>query len=263
MIELKNIKKAFGNKVVLNGVSCTIPTGKTTCIIGRSGCGKSVLLKHIVGMLHADSGSVLMDGRDVETLSKDELFQLRRNIGYVFQGAALFDSLTVFENVIISLVEHGVTDQQHIDSEARRVLSAVGLLPPIDGNGSAEYEKEFAILSSKKPSDLSGGMRKRVGVARALVGQPAYIFYDEPTTGLDPVTSQQIDDLLHELAAKYSATSVVITHDMFSVYNIADHVIMLHEGVVRFTGSVAELQASSDPIVVEFLARFVPSTAVV
>lgn len=258
MIELRNIKKTFGNKVVLNGVSCTVPAGKTTCIIGRSGCGKSVLLKHIVGMLKADSGSVLIDGRDVNTLSKQELFDMRRSIGYVFQGAALFDSLNVFENVIISLVEHGVTDQKLIDAEARRVLSAVGLLPPVNGNGSAEYEREYTILAGKKPSDLSGGMRKRVGVARALVGKPNYIFYDEPTTGLDPVTSQQIDDLLHELAGKYRATSVVITHDMFSVYNIADHVIMLHDGVVRFTGSVDELQASSDPIVVEFLARFVP-----
>ncbi len=259
MIELRNIKKSFGSKTVLSGVSCSVPTGQTTCIIGRSGCGKSVLLKHIVGMLKADSGTVLIDGRDVTTLRKQELFDMRRSIGYVFQGAALFDSLNVYENVVISLVEHGVTDRAHLDAEARRVLSAVGLLPPLDGNGSAEYEREFAILSTKKPSDLSGGMRKRVGVARALVGQPRYIFYDEPTTGLDPVTSQQIDDLLHELAGKYRVTSVVITHDMFSVYNIADHVIMLHDGLVRFTGSVAELQESSDPVVVEFLARFVPS----
>jgi phospholipid/cholesterol/gamma-HCH transport system ATP-binding protein len=259
MIELRNIKKSFGSKTVLNGVSCAVPTGQTTCIIGRSGCGKSVLLKHIVGMLKADSGSVHIDGRDVTTLTNQELFDMRRSIGYVFQGAALFDSLNVYENVVISLVEHGVTDRAHLDAEARRVLSAVGLLPPLDGNGSAEYEREFSILSTKKPSDLSGGMRKRVGVARALVGQPKYIFYDEPTTGLDPVTSQQIDDLLHDLAGKYSVTSVVITHDMFSVYNIADHVIMLHDGLVRFTGSVSELQASSDPVVVEFLARFVPS----
>lgn len=184
---------------------------------------------------------------------------MRRRIGYVFQGAALFDSLNVYENVVISLVEHGVTDQKLIDTEARRVLSAVGLLPPVNGNGTAEYEREFAILAAKKPSDLSGGMRKRVGVARALVGKPEYIFYDEPTTGLDPVTSQQIDDLLHELAGMYHVTSVVITHDMFSVYNVADHVIMLHDGMVRFTGSVDELQASEDPVVVEFLARFVPS----
>ena len=259
MIELKNIRKSFGSKTGLSCVSCSVPTGQTTCIIGRSGCGKSVLLKHIVGMLKADSGTVLIDGRDVTTLRKQELFDMRRSIGYVFQGAALFDSLNVYENVVISLVEHGVTDRAHLDAEARRVLSAVGLLPPLDGNGSAEYEREFAILSTKKPSDLSGGMRKRVGVARALVGQPRYIFYDEPTTGLDPVTSQQIDDLLHELAGKYRVTSVVITHDMFSVYNIADHVIMLHDGLVRFTGSVAELQESSDPVVVEFLARFVPS----
>jgi phospholipid/cholesterol/gamma-HCH transport system ATP-binding protein len=256
MIELRNIKKAFGTKVVLNGVTCTIPTGKTTCVIGRSGCGKSVLLKHIVGLLHADSGSVLIDGRDLESMSKDEIFAMRRSIGYVFQGAALFDSLSVFDNVVISLVEHGVDDKELLGKEGRKVLSAVGLLPDLKLAGTPEYEREFSILANKRPSDLSGGMRKRVGVARALVGKPDYIFYDEPTTGLDPVTSQQIDDLLQYVANTIDVTSVVITHDMFSVYNIADHVIMLHEGKVQFDGTVSELRSSKDPVVVEFLERF-------
>lgn len=256
MIELVDLKKSFGTKVVLNGVSCSIPTGKTTCIIGRSGCGKSVLLKHIVGLLQADSGSVRFHGKDVQLMTSQELFDMRRNVGYVFQGAALFDSLSVFENIVIGLVEHGEHKKEVLDSEARRVLSAVGLLPDLREQGTELYEKEFSNLSQKRPSDLSGGMRKRVGVARALVGQPEFIFYDEPTTGLDPVTSQQIDDMLKRVAKEIDVTSVVITHDMFSVYNIADHVVMLHEGKVQFDGTVQQLRASTDAEVVEFLARF-------
>jgi len=259
MIELRGIKKSFGSKVVLSGVDMVIPNGKTTCIIGRSGCGKSVLLKHIVGLLQADAGTVTIDGKDVSKLTKDQLFEMRRRIGYVFQAAALFDSMSVFDNVVIGLVEHGETDQAMLDAEGRRVLSAVGLVPDPSTTDAETFEREYRILATKKPSDLSGGMKKRVGVARALVGQPTYIFYDEPTTGLDPVTSQQIDDLLEYVAESQNVTSVVITHDMFSVYNIADHVIMLDSGVVQFSGTVPELQASTDPVVVEFLARFVPS----
>lgn len=259
MIELRGIKKSFGSKVVLSGVDMVIPNGKTTCIIGRSGCGKSVLLKHIVGLLQADAGTVTIDGRDVNKLTKNQLFEMRRRIGYVFQAAALFDSMSVFDNVVIGLVEHGETDQAMLDAEGRRVLSAVGLVPDPSTTDAETFEREYRILATKKPSDLSGGMKKRVGVARALVGQPTYIFYDEPTTGLDPVTSQQIDDLLEYVAESQNVTSVVITHDMFSVYNIADHVIMLDSGVVQFSGTVPELQASTDPVVIEFLARFVPS----
>lgn len=257
MIELRGLKKSFGPKQVLNGVDLDIPTNSTTCIIGKSGCGKSVLLKHIVGLLDADAGKVMIDGHDLDHVTKDELFNLRRRIGYVFQGAALFDSMTVYENVVISLVEHGETDQKILDGEARRVLSAVGLLPDLSKSGTPDYEREYKILSNKKPSDLSGGMRKRVGVARALVGSPSYIFYDEPTTGLDPVTSQQIDDLIGELAKKLSVTSLVITHDMFSVFNIADHVVMIDSGVVRFQGTVPELRECKDEAVVDFLSRYV------
>lgn len=256
MIVLTGLQKSFGAKVVLRGVDLTIPPNRTTCIIGRSGCGKSVLLKHIVGLLRPDSGTVTVNGRDIDTMDRDELFAMRRSIGYVFQGAALFDSLTVFDNVVISLVEHGERRQDVLEAEARRVLTAVGLLPDPATTDPAVVEREVAILRDKKPSDLSGGMRKRVGVARALVGSPDYVFYDEPTTGLDPITSQQIDDLLGELATKLSVTSVVITHDMFSVYNIADHVIMLEGGKVHFEGDVAALRASKDSVVVEFLARY-------
>ncbi|MBU3740895.1 MAG: ATP-binding cassette domain-containing protein [Candidatus Kapabacteria bacterium] len=258
MITIDGLSKSFGSKSVLRGMSMVIPNGKTTCIIGKSGCGKSVLLKHIVGLLDADAGTIMIDGKNIAKIGNDDLFALRRRIGYVFQGAALFDSLTVFENVVISLVEHGETDKNTLESEARRVLSAVGLLPDLSLSGTDDYEREYAILRAKKPSDLSGGMRKRVGVARALVGDPSYIFYDEPTTGLDPVTSQQIDDLLADLAKKLHVTSVVITHDMFSVFNIADHVVMIDGGRVLFEGTVSELHDAREPEVIEFLARYHP-----
>jgi len=166
--------------------------------------------------------------------------------------------LTVYENVIIGLYEHGERDMALLNSEARRVLSAVGLLPDISESGSSNFEKEFALLSSKKPSDLSGGMKKRVGVARALVGSPSYIFYDEPTTGLDPVNSEQIDRMILELSKKLSITSLVITHDMFSVFNIADHVAMLDNGKVCFEGDAHTLQHTNDSRVSEFISRFQP-----
>lgn len=257
MIELKDLKKSFGEKTVLRGVNLTIKAGETTCIIGRSGCGKSVLLKLIVGLLAPDEGTVVVDGQDISQLSQKQLFNMRKHIGYVFQGAALFDSLNVFDNIVMSLVEHGVTDKAVLDAEARRVLSAVGLLPALSGAGNPTYELEYTNLKSKKPSDLSGGMRKRVGVARALVGKPDYIFYDEPTTGLDPITSQQIDDLIETLDRTIDATSVVISHDIFSVFNIADHVVMLEGGLVHFQGTVDELRTTTDPVVVEFLRRYV------
>jgi len=257
MIELRGIRKSFGQKEVLKGVDLVIPTGSTTCVIGKSGSGKSVLLKHIVGLLHADAGTVLIDGKNVDEISRKDLFELRRKIGYVFQGAALFDSLSVFDNVVISLVEHGERSEKVLESEARRVLSSVGLLPDLSEEGSPVFAREYQILRNKKPSDLSGGMRKRVGVARALVGSPDYIFYDEPTTGLDPVTSQQIDDLIGDLASKLKVTSLVITHDMFSIFNIADNVAMLVDGVVRFQGDVPALRECADEEVVDFLSRYV------
>lgn len=256
MIDIRNIHKSFGNKIVLSGVSMEIPDGATTCIIGKSGCGKSVLLKNIVGLLTPDQGEVNVDGHIIGSLNYDELFGLRKKMGFVFQGAALFDSFTVFENVVLALFEHGMRDEQALVNEAKRVLSSVAMLPDLKDIDSIEFEKEWNILKEKKPADLSGGMRKRVGVARALVGSPSYIFYDEPTTGLDPVTSEQIDNLIGELADKLNVTSIVITHDMFSVFRIADSVSMLHEGKVQFEGGADELRLSSDPIVKEFLERY-------
>jgi len=254
MIEIKNLHKSFGEKPVLNGVNLTIPNGSAKCIIGKSGCGKSVLLKHIVGLLEPDKGDVFVDGKKVSELDNGELFELRKQIGFVFQGSALFDSLNVYENVVLGLYEHGKRDDKMLEQEAIRVISAVGLLPENSANN--DFDKEWQILKHKKPADLSGGMRKRVGVARALVGNPKYIFYDEPTTGLDPVNSEQIDDLIADLSKKLNVTSIVITHDMFSVFKIADDVAMLDDGIVRFDGKQEEFVNSKDSVVREFLERY-------
>ncbi|TAL69136.1 MAG: ATP-binding cassette domain-containing protein [Bacteroidetes bacterium] len=256
MIEIIDLHKSFGLKTVLNGVNLTIPSGESKCIIGKSGCGKSVLIKHIVGLLAPDKGKVLVDGMEIESLSKEDLFKLRQNIGFVFQGSALFDSYNVFENIVVGLYEHGLRNFKDLEEEAVRVLSSVGLLPDKSENETNNFNKEWQILRNKKPSDLSGGMRKRVGVARALVGNPSYIIYDEPTTGLDPVTSEQIDKLIADLTKKMNVTSIIITHDMFSVLRIAHTVTMLDDGRVHFDGTPDEFYKSDDPINQEFLERY-------
>jgi len=256
MIEIVDIHKRFDQKIVLNGVTMTIPDGETFCIIGKSGTGKSVLLKHIVGLLQPDKGYVKVDGHRIDKLSKKELFMVRTTMGYVFQGAALFDSLSVFENVVLGLYEHGERNFEKLEKEAIRVLTAVKLLPERENTEDELFNKEWKILANKKPADLSGGMRKRVGLARALVGSPKYIFYDEPTTGLDPVTSEQIDNLIAEIAEKLKVTSVVITHDMFSVFRIANKVAMLSNGNVCFYGTPHEMKLTDEPSVIEFLDRY-------
>jgi phospholipid/cholesterol/gamma-HCH transport system ATP-binding protein len=256
VIIIDNLYKAFGAKQVLRGVSLEIETGATTVIIGRSGTGKSVLLKLMVGLLKPDAGSVTIDGRHVEELTTEEIFELRRNVGYVFQGAALFDSMSVADNLILGMWEHGERDVAKLEQEVRRNLANVGLLPDPSSVPSTVFEEAYHLLADKMPSELSGGMRKRVGVARALMGTPRYVFYDEPTTGLDPVTSEQIDNLVCDLTQKLDVTSVVITHDIFSVYKVADKVVMLEEGEIRFIGTPKELQSSSDPVVQEFIERY-------
>lgn len=260
MIRIENVSKAFGDRHVLRGVSMTIEEGSSTVIIGRSGTGKSVLLKLIVGLLQPDSGTIEIDGQRVDQMSEKELYELRRKIGYVFQGAALFDSMNVEENVLISLAEHGERNRAKLRTEAERVLTSVGLLPDPAVVGPEEFRLAYNILANKKPSELSGGMKKRVGVARALVGTPCWIFYDEPTTGLDPITSEQIDKLIRDLDTRNpDVTSVTITHDIFSVYEIADTVIMLDEGHIRFRGTPTELQRSDDPVVQAFIERYAAS----
>jgi phospholipid/cholesterol/gamma-HCH transport system ATP-binding protein len=259
MIKIQNLKKKFGNKIILDGIDLNINDGETLCVIGKSGTGKSVLLKNIVGLLQPDAGTIFVDEQNISQLTQNELFEVRKNIGYVFQGAALFDSYNVFENVVLKLVEHGEKDLKLLEKAAKSVLSSVGLLPQLIENKEfedKEFEREWKILSQKKPAELSGGMRKRVGVARALIGSPRYIFYDEPTTGLDPVTSKQIDDLIENLAKKLKITSLIITHDMFSVYNIADKVAMLSEGKLQFYGNIEQIRNSKASAVVDFLKRY-------
>lgn len=256
MIQILNLYKSFGEKSVLKNVSMNIKKGETTCIIGKSGSGKSVLIKHIVGLLMPDSGRVYFENYEVPKLSRTEMFKLREKMGYVFQGAALFDSYNVFENVVLGLYERGLRDMKYLESEARRVLQAVQLLPNINEVEQNAFEREWKILSEKMPSHLSGGMRKRVGVARALVGTPEYIFYDEPTTGLDPVTSEQIDDLILDIQRKLKVTSIVITHDLFSVYKIADRVAMLHNSEKIFDDTVQVFKNSNMEEVKEFQFRY-------
>lgn len=241
---------------MLRDVSLQIHTGETTAIIGRSGAGKSVLLKLIVGLLRPDAGHVCIDGKRVDELDEDGLYALRGDIGYVFQSAALFDSMSVAENLVLGLRQQGVTDPDVLDAEIRTNLVNVGLLPDPAEVSAAEFDAAYSHLIDTRPSELSGGMKKRVGVARALVGNPRYILYDEPTTGLDPITSEQIDMLVRHLTNKLSVTSVVITHDIFSVYKAADKVVMLENGGIRFQGTPQQLRESADPVVREFIERY-------
>ncbi|MFA6596904.1 MAG: ABC transporter ATP-binding protein [Ignavibacteriaceae bacterium] len=240
MIEIKNLHKSFGSKKVLSGVNLNIHDGETIVIIGRSGCGKSVLLKHIVGLLSPDEGFVKVEGKIISELSEKELYEVRRNFGFLFQGAALFDSMTVGENVALPLVEaNSRTPEKEIIKLVEEKLELVGL----------------SGIQNLKPSELSGGMKKRVGLARALITNPNYILYDEPTTGLDPIMSDSIDNLIKELAEKLKVTSIVVTHDMFSVKNVAHKVAMMHEGIIHFIGNIDELENSTDEIMAEFIKR--------
>jgi len=236
VIRFENLHKAFGDKQVLAGLTLEVQDGETMVVIGYSGTGKSVALKHIVGLLDPDAGDVLVDGRAVSTLDRDALNALRREIGYVFQFAALFDSLTVAENVALGLRRRGLDD----DEIAERVTEALAL---VDLTGAGE----------RYAAELSGGMRKRVGIARAIALRPRYILYDEPTTGLDPVTSAVIDRLMVRTREHLGVTGVVVTHDMRSAYTVGDRIAMLYEGRIRQVGTVAEVQETDDPVVRQFI----------
>jgi phospholipid/cholesterol/gamma-HCH transport system ATP-binding protein len=241
MIEIKNLKKSFGSKKVLKGVDLSIEQGKTTVIIGASGCGKSVLLKHIVGLLKPDEGNIIIDGDDITKMNEKEIYAIRKKFGFLFQSSALFDSMTVGENVGIALRENTLTSKEQINKTVTEKLGLVNL----------------PGTESLMPSELSGGMRKRVGLARALATNPQYILYDEPTTGLDPITSETIDQLMDSVARnkELAVTSIIVTHDIFTVYEIGDQVAMMHQGVIHFQGTPEELKATADPIVREFLER--------
>ena len=240
MIEVKDLHKSFGTNEVLRGVDLTIRPGETTAIIGKSGCGKSVLIKHIVGLLIPDSGFVKVEGKRVDELDIKSLYELRKQFGFLFQGAALFDSMTVEENISLPLVEsNNGYSKEKIDRIVEEKLEIVGM----------------SGIQKQKPAELSGGMKKRVALARALVTNPTYILYDEPTTGLDPIMSDSIDGLIKELSQKLNVTSVVVTHDMYSVKNVADVVAMMHEGKIHFTGTPQELLDSKDETVIDFIKR--------
>jgi len=235
-IEIRALRKAFGRKVVLAGIDLDVRDGETLAIIGGSGVGKSVLLKTIVGLLRPEGGTVLVDGRDVRALSREELYELRRRVGYVFQFAALFDSMTVLENVAMGLRRMHLP-QGEISARVEEALARVEL----EGYGA------------RLPAELSGGQRKRVGLARAIAFRPRYLLYDEPTTGLDPVTTAVIDGLILKMAAELGVTSVVITHDMTSAYRVAGRIAMLHEGRIRFVGTPDEIRQCADPVVRGFI----------
>ena len=240
MIEIRNLHKSFGDNKVLQGVDLDIDTGETIVIIGRSGCGKSVLIKHIVGLLYPDDGFVKVEGQQVDELNMKELYDLRRRFGFLFQGSALFDSMTVEENISLPLVESG--KKYTLADMSKKVAEKLDMV------GMAGVQK-------LKPAELSGGMKKRVGLARALITDPDYIIYDEPTTGLDPIMSDSIDDLIKELTDRLSVTSMVVTHDMYSVKNVANQVAMMHDGKIHFTGTPAELLSSNEPTIKKFIQR--------
>jgi len=237
VIELINVSKTYGDKKVLDQLNLTIREGETMVIIGRSGEGKTVLLRHIIGLVWPDSGQVVVDGQDIQWLSTEQLGALRLKFGMLFQQAALFDSLTVEENVAFALLEHTDLKQSEIDERVRECLELVGL----DG------------IQKQKPSELSGGMRKRVGLARALAMKPKTILYDEPTTGIDPVMADVINKLIIKLNDQLKVTGVAVTHDMVSVYKIADRIAMLHEGKILEVGTPDQIRSSSNPIVRYFV----------
>ncbi|MGH7450050.1 MAG: ABC transporter ATP-binding protein [bacterium] len=231
------MQKSFNGKPVLRGVDLDIPNGETQIIIGRSGCGKSVLLKHIIGLIKPEAGQIFVDGEEVTSLSSRELYRLRRKFGMLFQGAALFDSMTVEENVALGVREHRMFDEPEIQRRVAEKLELVGL----------------PNTQQMKPAELSGGMKKRVGLARALMMDPEFVLFDEPTTGLDPITSDAINDLIIDCTNKLGVTSIVVTHDMTSAYKVGHRFSMLHDGQVIFTGTPEEVRNTQHPIVRQFI----------
>ena len=240
MIEIIDLHKSFAGKQVLKGINLKIEEGETLAIIGRSGCGKSVLLKHIVALLFPDKGDVKIEGQSIWDLDEKSLYKIRTRFGFLFQGAALFDSMTVEENISLPLIENEYNlSKAQIDKTVSEKLELVGL----------------PGIQKLKPSELSGGMRKRVGLARALVANPKYILYDEPTTGLDPIMSDSIDQLIRDLSDKLTVTSIVVTHDMYSVKKVADRIAMIHDGNIYFSGTPDEIHNSPDTIIQDFIKR--------
>ena len=241
MIEIRGVKKRFGTQVVLDGVDFDVQDGETVALLGPSGTGKSVLLKHVIGLLQPDSGHIIVDGKNVAMLHRKELASFRSNIGYVFQNGALFDSMTVFENVRLGITdEKKFLDESYARERVAECIRLVNLLPEV---------------VEKFPAELSGGMRKRVGIARAIAGAPKYLLYDEPTSGLDPVNSDIIDGLVKRLADELGVTSVMVTHDVRGAFRVADRIALLSDGKVVMQGTPDEFLKSDNPKVREFLER--------
>lgn len=237
MIEVRDLYKSFGEQPILDGISFRIENGESVVIIGRSGGGKSVLLKHVIGLLQPDSGQVLIDGENIVGMNERQLLRVRRKFGMVFQGAALFDSMTVAENVAFGLRRHENLTEGEV---ARRVAKALEI---VDLPGTED----------KNPAELSGGMRKRVGLARAVIYEPQIVLYDEPTTGLDPIVSDSIDKLIIRVRDHFKVTSIVVTHDMRSARRVGNHVLMLHNKKIHANCTPESLFASDDPIVRQFI----------
>ncbi|KPJ49173.1 MAG: ABC transporter [candidate division Zixibacteria bacterium DG_27] len=237
MIEIVDLHKSFGDNKVLDGVNLTINKGETTTIIGRSGGGKSVLLKHIIGLVKPDSGRILIDGEDITLYKNEKLVKLRQRFGMLFQSSALFDSMTVEENVGLGLREHTKLPEDEIRGIVNEKLRLVGLRG----------------VEDVKPAELSGGMKKRVGLARAIAMNPEYILYDEPTTGLDPIMADAINYLIIRMKNELNVTSIAVTHDIVSAYKISNRIAMIYEGKIIFVGTPEEVKSTDDPIVRQFV----------
>ncbi|RMH73777.1 MAG: ABC transporter ATP-binding protein [Gemmatimonadetes bacterium] len=237
MIKIVDLHKSFGTKHVLRGISMDIYDGETFVVLGRSGCGKSVMLKHIVGLLTPDRGAVYVDGEEIAKMTKKRLYEVRIRFGFLFQSGALFDSLTVAENVGLPLREHTNMTPQEIQKKVSHCLDLVGL----------------HNIEHLNPSELSGGMRKRVGLARAIIMDPDYVLYDEPTTGLDPIMSDVINELIIRLRENLSITSIVITHDMKSAFKVADRMVMFHEGKIAYRGTPEDARTTDNRLLQQFV----------
>jgi phospholipid/cholesterol/gamma-HCH transport system ATP-binding protein len=237
LISFRNLQKSFGPKSILRGVSFDVQDSEVFFIIGQSGVGKSVLIKHLIGLLAADVGEIWLDGEEVSRLGEAEMYRVRMKCAMVFQHSTLFDSMTCIDNVALPLRKHRKLNLTQAHDEAKRRLDQVHML---------EYAERF-------PAELGDGMRKRVAIARALTLDPRYVLFDEPTTSLDPVSARRVDKLIRELSDKLGVTSVVVSHDLASIFSIADRIVMLYQGRVRMQGTPAEFRACGDPIVEQFI----------
>jgi len=237
MIHILHVKKSFQGKSVLKDVELAIHDGETLVIVGQSGCGKTVLLKSIIRLVQPDAGKIIVDGEEITQMDRSNLFRIRKKFGMLFQGAALFDSMTVEENMALALIEHTDFSPREIRNRVQDKLEVVGLRG----------------IENKKPAELSGGMKKRVGLARALIMDPQFVLFDEPTTGLDPIMADNINNLILETHRKLNITSIVVTHDMVSAFKIGDRIAMLHEGEIVFQGSPSEFRKSEKRVVKQFV----------